>query len=85
MKEMKEIIERGEKQARDYFGVVKLAIVDVEYRCEHNVVFPDFIEIPKSKLDDLEYIAMQVQEEAQIDYNDWAELEVNSVEFEEVE
>ena len=36
MKEMKEIIERGEKQARDYFGVVKLAIVDVEYRCEHN-------------------------------------------------
>lgn len=77
---VKEIIERGERQVRAYFNQVKLLIHGVDKKSDL-LTLPEYIVIPKEKLNDMEYICQEVLDSAEIDYNGYYEVEISEVDY----
>lgn len=70
--------------------MIKIIINDIDWEIirghqEANYTFPESLEIPKSRINDLEYISILLEEEVEYDGKGECEIFVRSVEYEVLE
>lgn len=67
--------------------MIKIIINDIDWELikgqkEASYIFPESLEIPKSRINDLEYISILLAEEVEYDGKGGCEVFVNSVDYE---
>ena len=70
--------------------MIKIIINDVDWEIirgqrEASYIFPESLEIPKSRINDLEYISILLEEEVESDGKGECEVFVKSIEYEVAE
>ena len=63
---------------------VVIEIHSAEFDNSDLITHPNYLVIPLSKVEDKEYIAIELQEYSEIDWNDWKEIVCYDVEYEVV-